>query len=140
MSSKLPTLEKLIMSNDIWRASSINTDVRKGIPTTYPLLDQHLYGGGWPQDGLTELLLNKPGIGELRLVTPALAKLSQEQNRWLLWVSPPYIPYAPALAKAGIDLSKVLIVNAGSNDMLWVIERALARCIRSGLPSVQCED
>lgn len=115
------------MNNDIWRASSINTDVPRGIPSTYPLLDQHLYGGGWPQDSLTELLLSKPGIGELRLLAPALAKLSQEQNRWLLWVSPPYIPYAPALAKAGIDLSKVLIVNATNyEDMLWILEKALA--------------
>jgi len=127
MPNKRPTLEKLIMSNDIWRASSINTDVYNGIPSTYSLLDQHLYGGGWPQDGLTELLLNKPGIGELRLLTPALAKLSQEQNRWLLWVSPPYIPYAPALAKAGIDLSKILIVNTTNYvDMLWVLEKALS--------------
>ncbi|MBL4681942.1 MAG: hypothetical protein JKY88_14620 [Pseudomonadales bacterium] len=115
------------MSNDIWRASSINADVHNGIPSTYSLLDQHLYGGGWPQDGLTELLLNKLGIGELRLLTPALAKLSQEQNRWLLWVSPPHIPYAPALAKAGIDLSKILIVNTTSHvDMLWVLEKALS--------------
>jgi hypothetical protein len=81
-----PDLENLIKRNDIWRASKINQDVIQGISSTYPLLDQHLYGGGWPRDGLTELLLNKLGTGELRLLTPALAKLSQEQNRWLLWV------------------------------------------------------
>lgn len=127
MRNKKPTLKTLIMSNDIWRASKMDTDIPQGIPSTYPLLDEHLYGGGWPQNGLTELLLNKPGIGELRLITPALAKLSQEQKRWLLWVSPPYIPYAPALAKAGVDLSRILIVNTTHyGDMLWVLEKALA--------------
>jgi hypothetical protein len=121
-----PDLENLIKRNDIWRASKINQNVIQGIPSTYHLLDQHLYGGGWPRGGLTELLLNKLGIGELRLLTPALAKLSQEQNRWLLWVSPPYIPYAPALAKAGINLDKVLVVKTTTlANTLWVIEKAL---------------
>ena len=121
-----PALENLMKRNDIWRASKISQDITQGIPSTYPLLDQHLYGAGWPRDGLTELLLNKLGIGELRLLTPALAKLSHEQNRWLLWVSPPYIPYAPALAKAGINLNKILIVKATTlANTLWVIEKAL---------------
>ena len=122
-----PGLENLIKRNDIWLASKISKDISQGISSTYPLLDQHLYGSGWPRDGLAELLLNKLGIGELRLLTPALAKLSQEQNRWLLWVSPPYIPYAPALAMAGINLDKVLIVKTTTlENTLWVIEKALA--------------
>ncbi|MFT7687454.1 MAG: cell division inhibitor SulA [Candidatus Azotimanducaceae bacterium] len=122
-----PTLENLIKRDDIWLASKIDRDIVKGIPTTYPLLDQHLYGSGLPREGLTELLLSKLGIGEMRLLTPALAKLSQEQNRWLLWVSPPYIPYAPALAMAGIDLDKILIVKTTTlANTLWVIEKALA--------------
>jgi len=86
-----------------------------------------LPGSGWPADGVTELLHDQYGIGELRLLTPALAHLSQEQSRWLLWVSPPYIPYPPALLKAGIDLTSVLVVKPKTaNDTLWVLEKALA--------------
>ena len=70
---------------------------------------------------------DKYGIGELRLLTPALAYLSREQTRWLLWVSPPYIPYPPALLKAGIDLTSILIVKPKTvSDTLWVLEQALS--------------
>ena len=64
-------------------------------------LDGQLPGGGWPDSGLVELLPNESGIGELRLLMPALAKLSREA-RWIAWIAPPYLPYAPALASAGI--------------------------------------
>ena len=30
---------------------------------------------------------------------------------WIAWVSPPYTPYAPALAVAGIDVARVLVVG-----------------------------
>ena len=121
-------LDKLLQhSGHIWRASNIDCGFQQGTPSGYALLDQHLPGSGWPTDGLTELLYGKAGIGEFRLLSPALARLSRHQNRWLLWVAPPYIPYAPSLVKAGIDLSRVLIVNpATDEDTLWVLETALA--------------
>ena len=120
-------INQLFKGNNIWRASKVNKAVHKGIPSTFPLLDQYLYGAGWPRDGLTELLIDKPGIGELRLMLPALAKLSQEENRWILWLSPPHIPYAPALTMSGIDISKVLIVKTTDHaKTLWVLEKALA--------------
>ena len=121
------SISNLLQHTGIWRASNIDCSFRQGIATGYPVLDRHLPGSGWPTDGLTELLHDKPGIGEFRLLSPALARLSQQQNRWLLWVAPPHIPYAPALAGAGIDLTKVLIVNPTTpSDTLWVLEKALA--------------
>ncbi len=124
--SALP-LNKLLQHADIWRASNIDCTFRQGIPTGFPSLDQHLAGSGWPADGLTELLHDKSGIGEFRLIAPALTRLSHEQNRWLLWVSPPYIPYAPALAEMGINLSRVLVTTPSTeSDTLWVLEKALA--------------
>ena len=126
MTQKAP-LNDLLQTTGMWRASNIDCEFRKGIPTGYPRLDQYLPGAGWPTDGLTELLYDKPGVGEFRILAPALASLSQQQNRWLLIVAPPHIPYAPALSKAGIDLSKVLIVNpTAESDTLWVLEKALA--------------
>jgi cell division inhibitor SulA len=119
--------EQLWQRAGLWRASSIDCNFTKGVPTGFKVLDEHLPGHGWPADGVTELLHEQYGIGELRLLTPALAHLSQEQNRWLLWVSPPYIPYPPALLNAGIDLTSVLIVKPKTTgDTLWVLEKALS--------------
>ena len=120
-------LKQLLKHQQVWRASSMEQDPQRGIPTGHQVLDQYLPGKGWPIGGLTEILHDKPGIGEFRLLAPALSHLSQQQNRWLLWIAPPYIPYAPALARAGIDLTRVLIVNPESAiDTLWVLEKALA--------------
>ena len=56
---------------------------------------------------------------------PALAALCGEQQGggWLAWVSPPYQPYAPALAACGIDVERVLVVRTG--PAAWVMEQAL---------------
>ena len=65
------------------------------------------------------------GIGALRLVLPALARLSG-QGRWVIWVNPPHIPYAPALAALGLDVGKVLLVHPKNHDeTLWAVEQAL---------------
>ena len=91
------------------------------------MLDDLLPDGGWPRDGVTEFLCERPGIGELRLVAPALAKLSDSTSRWILWVNPPHVPYAPALHQAGIDPVRVLVARPGTTrDFLWTLEKALA--------------
>ena len=47
--------------------------VEQVVPSGFPELDRALPGGGWPQGALTELLSDEEGIGELRLLLPALA-------------------------------------------------------------------
>ena len=121
------SLTQLMQSTGMWRASHLDDANRPGNPTGYVELDQRLAGGGWPEDGLTELLHNSIGIGEMRLVGPALAHLSESETRWIVWVAPPFIPYAPGLSAMGIDLRNVLIVRPKERrDILWVIEQALA--------------
>lgn len=74
---------------------------------------------------VTEILTSSQGIGELRLVIWALAQLSRE-GRWLVWVAPPHVPYAPALASYGVDLSRVLVVqNRTKAEHRWAAEQAL---------------
>jgi len=126
--AKQDVLNTLMKSQHIWRASGIQEQISgSSTPTGYKSLDALLVDYGWPNQGLTEVLHDQPGVGELRLLAPALASLSQTQNRWLLWIAPPYIPYAPALSQAGIDLSRLLIVNPDHQaDRLWVLEKALA--------------
>jgi len=95
------------------------------MPTGFPALDVELPGGGWPAAALTEILPEHEGIGELRILGPALASLSAH-GRWLAWIAPPYLPYAPALQAAGIDLARLLLVKTRSpRETLWAIEQAL---------------
>lgn len=93
--------------------------------TGYPLLDRELPGGGWPTGALTEILGGREGIGELQLVLPALAALSWAGKR-VVWLAPPHLPYAPALAAAGVDLAHLAVVRApGRRDALWAAEQVL---------------
>ncbi|WP_435103965.1 translesion DNA synthesis-associated protein ImuA [Arhodomonas sp. AD133] len=120
-------LNELLRQPGIWRAGERQHEPTSAhITTGYAGLDAGLPGGGWPRGALTEILHDHSGIGELRLVLPALARLSHE-GRWLAFIAPPHIPYAPALAAAGIDLSRVLLVHprGDHNDTLWAMEQAL---------------
>jgi hypothetical protein len=112
---------------ELWRAQEQGapTTAPRGLPTGYAALDRCLPGGGWPRQGLIEILTDRYGIGELSLLMPALAVLSHDEHEqgWLAWISPPHQPYAPALAARGIDLGRLLIVRAQSPE--WAMEQAL---------------
>ena len=118
------TLDALLQSADVWRGDRLNATV-KAVPSGFSELDALLPGGGWPQGALTEIIMHREGIGVLRLLMPALARLSQG-DRWICWVAPPHIPYAPALVNAGIDLSRILLVYPrAQQDGLWAVEQSL---------------
>jgi len=113
----------------LWRGGRLAQPALPGIATGFAALDAVLPGGGWPQDGLTELLPAGTGIGELSLVAPALARLSQQDERWLVWIAAPNsprLPYAPALAAAGIRLPRLILVRPRSaKEALWAAKQAL---------------
>ncbi len=118
------TIDKLLQRADLWQASA-NIKKNTGIPTGHPQLDRQLHSGGWPTGAITELLTDKQGIGELRLLIPALTQLSQRQQ-WVAFIAPPYIPYAPALAERGVNVSHILLVHPkNQKDQLWATEQAL---------------
>ncbi len=130
------SLEKLLENPRVWRGSS-QVDARSGLASGFPQLDRCLPGGGWPQQALTEILIGQHGIGELRLLMPALAQLSAEEAKtysgehtepgWIAWVAPPFQPYAPALQQCGVDLSRMLIVRPkDDSELLWSAEQALS--------------
>ena len=111
---------------DIWRGQVLSRAGAPTVPSGFPGLDAELPGGGWPAGALTEILPAHQGIGELRLLGPALAGLSQRGMR-LVWIAPPHLPYAPALAAAGIELANLVVVRtASSKETLWATEQALA--------------
>jgi cell division inhibitor SulA/protein ImuA len=111
--------------------------------TGYARLDGYLPGGGWPRHALTEILLEHYGTGELKLLMPALARLSNveelspqancpasgEDRRagWIAWIAPPFQPYPPALLQWGINLAHMLIVHPRQDvEALWAAEQALS--------------
>jgi len=127
------SLDKLLENPRVWRGRD-QAGRRAGLASGYPELDRHLPGGGWPRESLTEVLTEHYGIGELRLLMPALARLSTETSTqdftepgWIAWVAPPFQPYPPALQQCGIDLSRMLIVRPrDDSEILWSAEQALS--------------
>ena len=117
-------IASLLRHPHLWRADQL-IQAPDTLPSGFANLDEHLPGGGWPRAGLSEFLLPTTGIGELRLLAPALKALSEQEERWLAWINPPFIPYAPALNALGIDISKILLVHPKNHqDALWALERA----------------
>jgi cell division inhibitor SulA/protein ImuA len=121
----MTSLATILQTGRVWRGTSVCAAGEAGLASGFATLDAQLPGGGWPVGALTEILPAHEGIGELRILGPALARLSA-QGRSLIWIAPPYLPYAPALAAAGIALSRVVIVRtADVRDALWATEQAL---------------
>ncbi len=127
------SLDKLLANPRVWRGRD-QAGCRAGLASGYPALDRHLPGGGWPPDALTEILIGHYGIGELRLLMPALARLSTTapehacaEPGWIAWIAPPFQPYPPALRQCGLDLSRLLIVRPkDAGEVLWSAEQALS--------------
>jgi cell division inhibitor SulA/protein ImuA len=117
-------LDTVLNHPAIWRGGSCARVATPSVPTGYAELDAVLPGGGWPTAVLTEIYAERPGIGELQIIMPALAQLTQA-GRWLALVAPPYIPYAPALAIHGINLARLMVIRASKEDRLWACGQAL---------------
>ncbi|MGY6519446.1 MAG: translesion DNA synthesis-associated protein ImuA [Lysobacteraceae bacterium] len=98
----------------------------EGQPSGLPALDAALPWGGFPRGALTELLVPADGVGELELLLPALAAVCARER--IALVAPPYLPYAPALARAGLALDRVDRVQAPPARAAWAAEH----CLRAG--------
>ena len=120
-------LAEVLRHPSIWRRGTAARASVDAQPTGLAGLDARLPGGGWPRGALCEILIEHDGIGECSLLLPALAALTQAKQR-IVFVAPPYIPYPPALAAAGIDLSHVVHIDACAADTHWTAEQ----CLRAG--------
>ena len=123
-------LDSLLDSRRVWRGQPQARPTSRQ-PTGFAALDAQLPSGGWPESALSELLLPMDGIGELRLLWPTLARLSQagdaSSDEKIVLIAPPYLPFASAWANAGVRLEKLQIVLAQPRDVLWATEQ----CLRS---------
>jgi len=121
-----PSLDALLSAQTVWRAGRAPATAAGGEPTGHAALDALLPQGGWPRRALTELLLPADGVGELSLLLPTLARMTQA-DRMVAVVAPPYLPYAPAWQAAGVDLRYLEIIDADARGALWAFEQ----CLRS---------
>lgn len=123
MNASALILDNLMRQGSLWRGNQSFVDASRLLPSGHAGLDELLHGG-WPLGALTEVLSARP-LG-LSLFLPALA----HGNQWLALLNPPYLPYAPALAVAGIEPQRVLLVRgADRQQALWAAEQCLrSRC------------
>ena len=117
-----------MLSHNLWRGNELiehQAIFPTGIDTGFNELNSKLSDDGWPASGVTEILYDRLGNGELSLLFPALRHFSQ-QDKWLIWIAPPLNLNAPALTRNSIDINKILLVHPRSaQDRLWCTEEAL---------------
>ncbi|KDR40282.1 translesion DNA synthesis-associated protein ImuA [Caballeronia glathei] len=107
----------------LWRGSQLARAHGKTVDSGYAALSAELPGGGWPLGTLIELLVQQPGVGEFRLLRPALAAVS---TRPIALVQPPLIPNSLAFSYLGLPLDKLMRLQAvKSADALWSAEQIL---------------
>lgn len=125
--SNVVGLDALLDSRRVWRGQSPHVEDASAQPTGHAALDAQLPFGGWPDAALTEILSVCPGLGELTLLWPTLARLTAAGERVIL-IAPPYLPYPHAWLQAGVDLGRLSLMQVKSQDVLWTAEQ----CLRSG--------
>ena len=117
----------------LWRAHQLGQQRGATWPSGFAALDAELPGGGWPAGALTELLPAHAGVGEMRLVAPALVAV-QRQQRCVMLFEPPAALHAWAWQALGIHMQHLVLVQsrgrargAGDTtaDVLWALEYAL---------------
>ena len=107
----------------LWRASQLAQGRGKTVDTGYPVLSTELPGGGWPVSELVDLLVEQPGVGEMRLLGPALNLLDE---RPIALIRPPHIPDGPGLDYIGLSLDRLLQIKAPKiTDALWSADQIL---------------
>lgn len=116
-----PALEALHPS--LWRASQLARGRTSCIDTGHPALSHQLPGGGWPKGVLVDLLVQQPGVGEMRLLAPALKAVA---DRRVVLLQPPHVPQALSLAALGIPPASAIWLRADRTaDALWAAEQVL---------------
>ncbi len=128
----------------LWRAHQLGAGRLMVTASGFPTLDAQLPGAGWPHQVLTELLLPHAGLGELRLLAPALATVLRpagdaapaEAGRCVMLFDPPAALCSHALAQLGLQARQLLVVQGRAShgrlrellpsaDVLWALEQAL---------------
>lgn len=108
----------------IWQGDQVDTLFSDLNSTGYDELDAVLEGG-FPSHGVLDI--HSPvGIGELRLLLPALRARQHRETRMLVLIAPPVMINGEMLAEYGFNLEHVLILTPqSSQEALWSAEECL---------------
>ncbi|MDN8037053.1 MULTISPECIES: translesion DNA synthesis-associated protein ImuA [Burkholderiaceae] len=107
----------------LWRGAQLARAHGRTVDTGYAALSAELPGGGWPLGALVELLVQQPGIGEMRLLKPALTEMS---TRPIVLLQPPHVPNSLAFSYLGLPIDRLMRLRAPKTaDALWCAERVL---------------
>ena len=127
-----PRLAPECLHPALWLAHQVSRQVDRPVASGFGALDAQLPGGGWPRRALSELLLAHPGVGEMRLLAPALVGV-QQRSRLVMLFDPPAALCAGSLAQLGFDVEQLLVIHTqgardaggAGHDGLWALEQAL---------------
>ena len=113
----------------LWLGHQLGRIGGDAVATGFARLDAELPGGGWPRRALAELLLAHAGVGEIRLLAPALIA-AQRAGRLVMFFDPPAALAAAALAGLGFEVEDLLVIHTRArivpgSDSLWALEQAL---------------
>ncbi|MCD0506150.1 translesion DNA synthesis-associated protein ImuA [Bordetella petrii] len=126
----------------LWRATQLARGAARGVPTGHAALSAQLPGGGWPPGTLIELLAPHPGVGEIRLLQPALAQL--DTRHAIALVQPPHVPHLACWQAWRLDPRQLLwVAPQRPTDALWAAEQILKHgscgALLCWLPRVRAE-
>lgn len=120
-----PNLATVLQHPAIRRGDGIAQAAHPTQSSGFAVLDALLPHGGWPIGAVSELLLPQAGSGELSLLLPLLAELTQRRQRVYL-LKPPAVPYAPAWRAAGVQLGYLSWIDPrDEREVLWATEQIL---------------
>ena len=114
----------------VWRGDQLGRAPAAARSSGFAALDAQLPGGGWPCQGLTELLCPPPGMLVWRLLAPLLrapaSPVPAASAAPVLLVGPPHRPHPPGLRADGIDERALVWLQAQSPaERLWTTEQLL---------------
>lgn len=124
--SSVTAIDTLIRERRVWRGRPATPPASEQ-PTGVAALDAALPLHGWPEASVSEILLPGDGVGELQLVLPTLVRLTTG-GQHVVVVAPPYRLFAAGWLAAGVDISRLSIVNPDAGDTAWTLEQ----CLRAG--------
>jgi hypothetical protein len=119
------TLLEALQDRRLFRAGQPLARGQGATPSGFAALDEALPWGGFPRGAITEILLPAPGLGEIELIASALAHIGA--NERLVFVTPPCVPYAPALRML-LPLARFAWIETSIAQAPWAAEQ----CLRAG--------
>jgi protein ImuA len=119
-----PSASLLKLHPALWRGSQFGTRAGPTVSTGFAALDAELPGKGWPTGALIELLTPHSGIGEMRLLRPALHATAGQQPVVLL--QPPYRPNVACWSGWRFGTQRLLCLTPQrARDAYWAAEQIL---------------